>query len=145
MFSIEFGDIFKNTFFIEHLRWLLLSKVSKLRSIWRLTRVKGKNFGTWKRMSFFLTVNVSLTKWFIFDSPNESIKKQKNGSLDFLRIIIWKQQIAQSGHTTMRRLQSFLISINCNGSNCTRKRLFLFSAFQNSFQVNWDIGFMEDH
>ena len=30
-------------------------------------------------------------------------KKQKNGSLDFLLIISWKQQIAQSGHMTMRR------------------------------------------
>ena len=26
MFSCEFFEIFKNTFFIEHLRWLLLSK-----------------------------------------------------------------------------------------------------------------------
>ena len=27
VFSCEFYEVFKNTFFIEHLRWLLLAKV----------------------------------------------------------------------------------------------------------------------
>ena len=31
MFSFEFSEIFKNTFFIEHLRWLLLEYLKTLK------------------------------------------------------------------------------------------------------------------
>ena len=34
MFSCEFREIFRNTFFIEHLRWLLLNKTYKKMSVW---------------------------------------------------------------------------------------------------------------
>ena len=35
MFSCEFREIFRNTFFIEHLRWLLLNKTYKKKmSVW---------------------------------------------------------------------------------------------------------------
>ena len=34
MFSCEFREIFRNTFFIEHLRWLLLNKTYKKISVW---------------------------------------------------------------------------------------------------------------
>ena len=35
-FSSEFCEIFKNTFFIEHLRWLMLSFVSEKACIWEI-------------------------------------------------------------------------------------------------------------
>ena len=34
MFSCEFREIFRNTFFTEHLRWLLLNKTYKKMSVW---------------------------------------------------------------------------------------------------------------
>ena len=34
MFSCEFREIFRNTFFTEHLRWLLLNKTYKKLSVW---------------------------------------------------------------------------------------------------------------
>ena len=34
MFSCEFREVFRNTFFIEHLRWLLLNKTYKKMSVW---------------------------------------------------------------------------------------------------------------